>query len=303
MKPILSVRDLASRLGTTPSRLNEVASSIESHYVVVPLEANGKIRILHVPRDELMQIQRGIKTSVLDKIGFAEVAHGGVRGRSPRTNAVQHLAQRCVVTVDVRGFFPSVRHYVVYRMFRHELGFGRDVARLLTRLTTLKSRLPQGTPTSTAIANLLLATPVDAPLVRLAQQQDVRYTRFVDDITMSGPNPRPLINVVARMLSRRRLQMHRKKARWTTKAKLKIRSRGAPQEVTGLVVNSARGPTISRTRRDAVRAAIYELKRLPERELAHAVQSVRGRISHVRQFNNEAATRLQKYLDETLAIV
>ena len=214
MQPILSVKDLSSRLGTPAAQLREIADDIKAHYKVWPLldKKKQKVRLLRVPSNELKEIQRRIKNNILALITLGEGVHGGVRGRSPRSNATQHLSQPCAVNLDVRDFFPNVRHYVVYRMFRRELGFGRDAARLLTRLTTLNSQLPQGAPTSTAVANVLLALPVDGPISVEAKRFDVRYTRFVDDITFSGSNPRPLINIVGRMLSRKRLPMYRKKA-------------------------------------------------------------------------------------------
>ena len=55
------------------------------------------------------------------------------------------------------------------------------------------------------IANALLSLPVDGPITTKAKVSNVRYTRFVDDVTFSGSNPRPLINLVGRTLSKRRL--------------------------------------------------------------------------------------------------
>lgn len=305
MQPILSLRDLSSRLGRPLARLREIADDIKSHYKLLPLvdkKNKDKVRHLMVPDDELKEIQRRIKNNILAKISLGGVVQGGVRGRSPRSNATQHLGQPCVVNLDVKTFFPSVRHYVVYRMFRHDLRFGRDVASLLTRLTTIKSELPQGAPTSTAIANVLLALPVDGPISIEAERFDVRYTRYVDDITFSGSNPRPLINIVGRMLSRRRLPMHRKKAKWHSKPKLKITSRSRRQEVTGLIVNSRTGPSVSRQYRDNIRAAIFALSNaLDDNMLRETVSSIRGKITYVRQFNGGAAKRLQRYLESTLA--
>src|SRR5437899_9317974 len=145
-------------------------------------------------------------------------------------------------------------------MFPKARGFGREVARLLTRLTTLDSELPQGAPTSTGVANLLLALPVDDPIAAEAKRLGVRCTRFVDDIVLSGPNPRPMINVAGRMLSKRRLRMHREKGKRQSKAKLKITPRSKPQEVTGLLVNTQSGPSVSRRRRDNIRAALFALR-------------------------------------------
>lgn len=238
-----------------------------------------------------MEIQRRIQR-LLAAISLGDEVHGGVRGRSPRSNAGCHLGEPYVVNLDVRDFFPSVRHGLVYRMFRRELGFGRDVASLLTRLTTFRDQLPQGAPTSTIVANLLLAVPVDGPLTARSREIGVRYTRFVDDITLSGSNPKPLINAVARMLSSRRLQI------WRKKSKLKITRQSEPQEVTGLMVNSRKGPSISRRRRANIRAAIFQLRNLTDDESrVAAVNSIRGRIAHVRLFNPGAAKRLHRYLE------
>lgn len=298
MDPIVSVRNFAWRIGIPPARLRKVADNVASHYRQVPLRTGpDKVRILRIPDTELMDIQRRIKKRVLDQIALNKDVHGGVRGRSPRSNATSHVGKPCVVTLDVKTFFDKVRHPIVFRMFRHEFGFGRDVANLLTRLTTLDSRLPQGAPTSTAVANLLLAMPVDGPISKQAEGVGVRYTRFVDDLAFSGSNPRPLINVVARFLSQRRLQMYRKNAKQQAASKLKITPRSKPQEVTGLLVNSDSGPSVSRKRRDSIRAAIFNLRQLNDKSLVDTeVRSILGKISYLRQFNPGAALRLKRYL-------
>jgi RNA-directed DNA polymerase len=204
-----------------------------------------------------------------------------------------------VINVDVKNFFPNVRHYMVYRMFRAEFGFGRDVSRVLTRLTTLHSELPQGDPTSTSIANLLLSAAVDAPVAMESSSLNAVTTRFVDDFTFSGVDPRGLINTTAQALSRRRLPIWRKKGRFQPKPKprLKITPLSRRQEVTGLVVNSGQGPSVSRQRRDAVRAEIYQLKDISdEATRLKSLNSIRGKIAYIRSFNPGSAARLQRYL-------
>lgn len=254
--------------------------------------------MLAIPGPDLKLIQRRINSNVLAKAPLARTVYGGVQGGSPRKNAGEHANQRCVINMDVKEFFPNVRHYMVFRMFRNELGFGRDVASLLTRLTTYRSYLPQGAPTSTSVANLLLAAPVDAPVSAEAERSGLRYSRFVDDIAISGTNPRPLINVIARMLSRRRLPIHRGKT--NGHSKLKIVTSGRAQLVTGLIVNSPTGLSVPQPRRDKIRAAIYALRRAPKHELRGAIASICGRIAYVAQFNPGTAQRLNGYLVLTL---
>jgi hypothetical protein len=254
--------------------------------------------MLAIPGPDLKLIQRRINSNILAKVPLARTVYGGVRGGSPRKNAGEHSNQRCVINMDVKEFFPNVRHYMVFRMFRNELGFGRDVASLLTRLTTYRSYLPQGAPTSTAVANLLLAAPVDVPLSAEAERSGLRYSRFVDDIAISGRNPRSLINIIARLLSRRRLPIHRNRA--NRRSKLKITPSGRAQAVTGLIVNSPSGLSVPKARRDKVRAAIYALRRAPEHQLQSAIASICGKIAYVAQFNPGAAKRLNGYLELTL---
>jgi RNA-directed DNA polymerase len=298
---VLSVRDFAWRARTPLLRLRAIAADIASHYRVETLKKGSKVRILHVPKDELKAIQRRILRHILIPCGLSDDVHGGVRGRSPASNAERHVAQPFVVNLDVRDFYPSVKHERVYMAFRKELGFGADVAALLTKLTTLKDQLPQGAPTSGAVANLVLSAPVDGPLGREAASRGVAYTRFVDDITLSGRDPKLMIGEVGKALARRGLTMHRKKAKWHTKPKLSITPRSKAQRVTGLNVNSVRGPSVPREKRDAVRNQIHRLKFATPTQRVRMVASIRGSIAYTRQFNPGSATRLERYLSQTLA--
>jgi len=297
MQPIVSVRDLCSRLNVRPERLRQVGRDIEQHYQEQWLKLGSKTRRLDVPRPELKSIQRRINRNILSKIPLARTVYGGVSGGSPSKNASEHAGQRCVVNMDVKEFFPNVRHYMVLQMFR-ELGFGREVASLLTRLTTYRSYLPQGAPTSTAVANLLLADSVDAPASVEAERHGWCYSRFVDDIAISGDDPRPLINLIARLLSGRRLPIHRAKTKG--KSKLKITPSGRAQTITGLIVNAPRGLSVPRVRREKIRAAIYALRRVPRHELEKAIKSARGKVAYVAKFNPGTARRLNAYLDSIL---
>ena len=300
-QPILSVNRLAALVGASAQRLKNIAENINSHYTEVSLwQTSSKLRVLRIPSVELKEIQRAIKRHILDPYDLGPSAHGGVKGRSPLSNARCHLNQPCVVNLDVKTFFEDVRHYMVLRLFRKELRFGRDVARLLTRLTTLDGQLPQGAPTSTSLANLLLRS-VDQIIETRARSSGVSYSRFVDDVTLSGENPRALINSVARALSTKRLRIHRSQPKFSSKVKLSVKSARSPQEVTGLVVNSPLGPSVSKKRRDAVRAEIHQLGKEDPAVRAFRLPSIKGKIAHVRRYNPGTARRLERLLDRALS--
>lgn len=301
MDPIVSLRRLSSLLGKSPARLKEIAAEIDagsrSHYTEFMQTSKknpNKLRKITAPKPELKEIQRRLYIQ-LRKIELSDSVHGGVRGKSPRSNAAQHLGQPWVVNVDVKDFYPSVSNTEVYRMFRHH-AWGADVARLVTRLTTLNGGVPQGAPTSTAIANLVLAS-IDKQIPSEAERVGAQNTRFIDDYAFSGRNPMPLIQFVGRRLAAQGLLIYRKNAKFQSKPKLRITPASRRQEVTGLVVNSRRGPSVSRTYRDNVKAAIFSLRTISSPiALRKAINSINGKIAHVRQFNPGSARRLQRYL-------
>jgi hypothetical protein len=293
MKAMFSERRLAWMLGVPLARLRDIANHAGSHYREWKTynKSRTKVRTIRSPDAELKAIQRNISSRILGVDDIGPDVHGGVPGRSPRTNAAQHIGCDCLVTLDVRSFFPSVRHEMVFRMFR-EFGCGTGVARLLTQLTTIQGALPQGAPTSVPIANLLLAMPVDQPTGAQARTTGVVYTRFVDDVGMSGDRPQTMISDVARRLSERGLKIYRGRH----DEKLKIRRRSEPQEITGILINSGR-LTLPRRHRDKVRAAIHELPGLADHAKRDAaLRSIRGRIAHVNRFQPAIARRLEAQL-------
>ncbi|MCY3941130.1 MAG: reverse transcriptase family protein [Gammaproteobacteria bacterium] len=296
MKRILSARYLSHRLGVPLPQLRKLAKEITKHYRQRDYidEEKGKTRKLKVPDHKLKLVQRRVLRRILDPYPLPDVAHGGVKGKSPRTNAAQHCGKTLVVSMDIRNFFPSVSHHQVAKMFQREFGCGREARWLLTRLTTIDGCLPQGTPTSTAIANIVLATTVDKKMENLAQESQVALTRFVDDFGISGARATLLINGTAQAASRVGLSV------WRKRKKLKIMPASRRQEITGLNVNSPDGPSVSQEKRDRIRAAIHQLRNLPASEVSKAIQSIRGRLNHLNQYNPGAASRLHKQFDRVL---
>ena len=296
MKPIVSQNYLAHHLGIPVDQLCNLAESIENHYRErkVTDERKGKTRILKLPDKRLKFVQRRILRRILDLYILPDAAHGGVKGKSPKTNATAHCGKPLVVSMDIRNFFPSVSHKQVAKMFRCEFGCGRKTAWLLTRLTTIDGQLPQGAPTSTAVANIVLATTVDRRSENIASNHGVTVTRFVDDFAFSGASADSLINSTARAVSGVGLRV------WRTQRKLKVMPAFQKQEITGLTVNSKEGPSVPKRKRDRIKTAIHELQRLPSADVQKAIQSIRGRLNHLEQHNNGSAKRLRTRFKRTL---
>lgn len=141
-------------------------------------------RTINPPKQELKTIQKRINSYLVEHITMPEYAFGGVKGKDNIQNARFHKGQKYVFQTDLKDFFPYITNKMVYKMFIVN-GFSPDVASLLTKLTTYKGHLPQGSPTSTTIANLVFV-PCGNEIKSIAEREGLRFTTFVDDVTISS---------------------------------------------------------------------------------------------------------------------
>ena len=141
-------------------------------------------RTINPPNGDLKHMQKRINTYLVDTIQMPEYAFGGIKGKDNIRNARFHKGQKYVFQTDLKDFFPRITNKKVYEMFVR-VGFSHDVSSMLTKLTTYKGHLPQGAPTSTTIANLVFM-PVGMALHNIAEREGLRFSTFVDDVTMSS---------------------------------------------------------------------------------------------------------------------
>lgn len=145
----------------------------------------GKKRLIASARRELKVIQSRILHNLLYKIPISPHAHGAVPKRSAKTNAAVHSGQRCKFCMDLKSCFPNIPSSRVRRLYEETLGCSPVVAQTLTNLTTFNYELAQGFPTSAAIVNII-CIPLDKNIHKYIQPKGLKYSRYIDDITISG---------------------------------------------------------------------------------------------------------------------
>ena len=181
------------------ARLMRPGTAEGSGYVEFEIpKAKGGTRRIAAPRAPLRRVQRILLDRLLAKLPLHDACHGFVPGRSTVTNARPHQGAAIVVKLDLKDFFPTVHYRRVQGLFQH-LGYSAPVAATLAGLTTHRPKLadgsvvwpgmlPQGAPTSPAIANLACRR-LDRRLERLAAKYGASYTRYADDLTFSFAKP------------------------------------------------------------------------------------------------------------------
>ena len=224
---------------------------------------SGGRRRISEPLPTLKRVQRWILTEILDRVPVSEFAKAYVRGRSIRDNARFHRRQAKVLRLDIRGFFGSIPLQRVRRIFAL-LGYAREVSVMLASLCCLNERLPQGAPTSPALSNIV-CREIDARLSRLAAGYRIRFTRYADDITLSGEFPTgKVIRDVQELLAQEGFVINRKKTRLMKQHKR--------QQVTGIGVNDKM--QMPQRDRRAIRQQLYYIRK----------HGVHGHLAHVRLY-------------------
>jgi len=283
---------------------------------------SGGARLIEAPRRRLKALQRQVLDEILAHIPPHEAAHGFRPARSVRTFATPHVGRKIVVRMDLRDFFPTVTGARVVAVFL-TAGYPEPVARRLAGLSTnrvpavvwsdpgapapgptawrgrrLLSQpdLPQGSPTSPALANLC-AYHLDARLTGLAASVAATYTRYADDLVFSGGEElarawrRFVISVAATALE---------EAFEVNPRKTRVMRRGVRQQVAGVVVNDR--VNTARDEYDRLRAILHNCARhgpASQNRAGHPDfrAHLAGRVAHIAMLNPERGRRLRGLLD------
>jgi retron-type reverse transcriptase len=221
--------ELARRLGVSVEELTALSPEYTERFIE---KHSGGTRRLLIPSSELKEIQHRILRRLLARLSVHPAATGFEPGTSIVHNAAQHTDQAVVLCMDVRDFFPQTTDDRVTAYFQR-IGWDRETAELLTRLTTWEGGLPQGAPTSPRLSNLVNLV-LDARIERFVHRRKGTFTRYADDICVSFPKDYPkrirgTVQVVSRHLRACGYQLNTKKTR--------ILRQHQQQKVTGLVVN------------------------------------------------------------------
>lgn len=219
---------------------------------------SGGERIINAPVAGLKSILRSLNFILQCVYEPHHAATGFVINKSIVDNAKVHVGNHHVYNLDLKDFFHSfdrnrVKMGFIYEPFNLN-GEREPLAFLLASLCThpfevngeIKNVLPQGSPTSPTITNIL-CKKLDRRLTGLANRFGVKYTRYADDITFSSPhniyNDEDFQSELKRIISEdNRIKTNGKQINIGPQLqfnsdKTRLQKSVHRQEVTGLIVN------------------------------------------------------------------
>jgi hypothetical protein len=295
LKSTATLSDFAELLGFTPSGLSYVLFKLPTAAKYKTFEIpkrNGGTRIIKAPVDALKNAQRKLSTLLQDcaaEINIAKgrkdlIAHGFKRERSIITNAREHRSRRYVFNLDLEDFFPSINFGRVRGFFIRDKSFALNVsvATVIAQIACHDNALPQGSPCSPVISNLI-AHVLDIHLVGLASRSGCTYSRYADDLTFST-NQKTFPDEIAKPSA---TDLHSWVPGGTLRSIVKhsgfkinaikthMQYRDSRQEVTGLVVN--RRINVRPEYRHTVRAMVHRLLKTGSFEIYTATTTAGNR--------------------------
>lgn len=278
-----------------------VTDQIDPYVDFEKRKPNGSIRPISAPVAEWMEVLKIVQRDYLSSPELVSPhAFAYVSGRSAAQCATAHLNSQWIIRIDIRDFFHSIGEDRVYMTLKKN-SMASESARVLSRMVTRRPAapvpdwampfmkkprtlpgfgrartrqgfLPQGSPTSGALSNMV-GRPMDSALTTFAEENGWRYSRYADDIFVSCPHTTwrhpsseiPLASVVKQVhqiVADHGFNPHTEKTR--------IMRRGNRQIILGVLVDGS-VPRPSRDRANLVEFHLHVLSQHGDWE-AHARQ-------------------------------
>ncbi len=293
----------------------EVSKDSHYHTFEIPKKSGG-VRKISAPKKRLKALQQWILENILNKIPVTDAAHGFLKGKSIVSNANAHLQKDIVINIDLKDFFPSI-HYARVKGLFQSLGYAEQLATIfalactqaLSKKVTLdgqqyfvqqaKRFLPQGSPASPAISNLI-AYKLDRKLKGLAIKLGFDYSRYADDLSFScqADNEKQIAKLlffIKKICFFEGFEVHPQKTH--------IMRKSNRQEVTGIVVNEK--PAIAKRKLHQFRALLHNIEQNGWQnqhwgKVPFPIQAIEGYIHFVNMVNPNKAAAFQQKLQSII---
>ncbi|MDY7831348.1 reverse transcriptase family protein [Aeromonas caviae] len=309
-KPIASIDALAKTLGVHPKILVKTANDAQSAYTSFQIETKNKIRVVHEPKYTLKLIQKRINSRIFEKVIYPEYLMGGIKSLEKRDyveNAARHTQSKTLINLDIKSFYENIKENYVFDIYKKLFHFPDDVSSIMTQLTTLRGRVPQGACTSSYVANLIFFNS-EYSLVSEFRARGLVYTRLLDDVAIStnaknldNDEIEKIIKSVAALFRKFELKIKNKKTKIEYKNDI-----NSEYKVTGLWVGNNH-PRLRKMERRYIRQLVYVC------EQKHAESSsssdyhdfwnkCSGLVAKMTRLNHAEAPKLRDRLSKILPI-
>lgn len=304
-----NTEELAPYLGLKPERLMKIVSSIDRrefyHHHRIPKKSpnrGGEFRdvwetgvLKHL---DLVDVHKAFarRFELFLRLVVPEFPHkaafGYVRNRGTFENASNHAGARLLLRADIHNFFPSVSASRLVDSFR-KAGMKDDAAAALAKFATIDDKLPLGLNASPLLANLV-CMELDDALQNLADGRGCRYSRYADDIAISGKSVPDRAEIEGALVAH---------GFSLNKRKFRVTKRGQAHFVTGLSISEKSGPRAPKAMKRRLRQELYYAEKFgvadhidrlnQDPTVQSGINRLDGTVNYVRHIEKENGARFR----------
>lgn len=298
MPVIIDALHLSKLMGIKYSILSHYIHNTDNFYKEFEIaKKTGGYRSINAPSLNLKKIQTWIYKNILIYFPVSNYAKGFKKGTSIVDNAKLHTNKQIVYNIDIENFFPTITFKNVYFLF-YNIGYSTELSYAFSKLLTYNNSLPQGSPSSPSISNILCFN-LDKSMISLAHNIKGHYSRYADDMTISTNNVLSLtskIKSIKKIVEYNGFTLNDKKER--------IQYSNQPQFVTGLIVNN--GVKVKRRFKKEVDQQIYycerygiynHLKRIGMENKSFYKEYLYGKVNFIKSVEHEVGLQFLERLN------
>lgn len=259
---------LALELSTSRDKIRQIARTAPLRYKIykIPKKTYGERTIAH-PSRILKSCQRSLSVFFESTLPIHDSAHAYKKGSCIRKNALAHRDSKYLLKMDFLNFFHSIRPNIFFqkldsigfeytkedRYLLHKILFWSPSKQLDGKLV-----LSIGAPSSPLISNFVMYD-FDCALHEVCKTQEITYTRYADDITLSTSKRNVLFGLPR--IVRSLLKVHTLGNVSINERKTVFSSKAHNRHITGVTLANSGKISIGRDRKRLISSMLHHFQR------------------------------------------
>lgn len=289
-----NLNDLNHLLLFTDKQLNDFIRLKSEQYVSFKIPKKNSIdkRIINAPKKYLRLAQKIILKEILEKIPCSNAATAFIKGKNGLyENARIHKDNLYLLKFDFCNFFQSIKFDTIKLLFI-DLGYNPRIASFIAELCTFCKELPQGGICSPYLSNLV-CYELDNEIIAYCERNNIKYTRYADDLFFSSSNKESLVTLMSDIDSILSKYNSESLNLQINKKKTKFISEPWHKKVTGITINNNE-IKVSKNLKHNIRRELYFTLIKNKTDFNQLI----GQIAFVISIEKNFAAKILKYAEE-----
>lgn len=279
--------------------LNE---GLDKHYTTYPIpKRSGGYRTIDAPDNKLKTVLKHI-TNFLQydcEIKTHNAAYAYVPKRCAKNSLERHRhnESKHFLHLDLKDFFGSCTEDFIHNQLKQIFPFSElykdeesvEIVQTLVKLALYKKRLPQGSPLSPLLTNIIMI-PIDYALYEALKQHNKQhfvYTRYADDIDISSKydfDYKEILKLIEKTFQNTPLKINYQKVHYTTTAHQNWH--------LGLMLNQHNQITLGYKKKKEIKTNLYTYCKTKETWSKSDAETFLGELNYFIQIEPEYAQYL-----------